>query len=248
MTRPKLKKNYGQHLLVSEGVLKTIAQKLNIEGDVVVEIGGGTGNLTKVLLSLPLKELFVLEIDPEMVQKLKSISDPRLVVLQEDATKFEFCSLGPRLKIVGNLPYNVGSLIVERLVMSKNCVLMGILMLQKEVALKLAGKGEASWLSVFLQTFYDAQYLLSVPPRFFLPPPKVDSGVIKIERKEDAPSFNLKSYKKFLTHLFSMKRKMLKKKIPLEILKKAGIDPGFRVEQLSLRDIIRLYNFYGVEG
>ncbi|NPA41015.1 MAG: ribosomal RNA small subunit methyltransferase A [Aquificae bacterium] len=244
----RLKKSYGQHLLVSEGVLKNIAQSLSIEeGDRVVEIGGGTGNLTKVLLKYPLKELFVVELDPEMVEKLSQIEDERVRIIRGDASKLDFCSLGGELKAVGNLPYNVGSLIVENVIFHKDCIPVGVFMLQKEVALKLTGKGEPSWLGVFLQTFYESEYLFSVPPRFFVPPPKVDSGVIRIIRRENQPSLELKGYKAFLTKLFSMRRKMLKKKFPQELLEEAGIDPHLRVEQLSMEDILRLYNVYEVK-
>ncbi|RLJ71597.1 16S rRNA (adenine1518-N6/adenine1519-N6)-dimethyltransferase [Hydrogenivirga caldilitoris] len=240
-----LKKSYGQHLLVSPGVLKKIAQSLNLEeGDTVVEIGGGTGNLTRALLEYPINRLYVLELDPEMVKRLMSIEDNRLEVIEADASSFDFCSLGEEVKITGNLPYNVGSLIVENVVKHYRCISLGVFMLQKEVALKLCGKGEIGWLTVFLNTYYEVEYLMSVPPRFFIPPPKVDSGVIKLIRKENPPELNLENYKKFLTSIFSMRRKMLKKKLPEDTLTEAGIDPSLRVEQLTTEDFLRLYNVF----
>jgi len=244
----RLKKYYGQHLLMSEGVLRNIVRALGIaEGDRVVEIGGGTGNLTRVLLEEPLKRLYVLEVDRDMILELKKIEDERLEVIHGDARGFNFCSLGERLKLVGNLPYNVGSLIVENVVMRKGCVEMGVFMLQKEVALKLAGKGEIGWLTVFLNTFYEVEYLMSVPPRFFLPPPKVDSGVIRIRRKGEQPDVDPGRFKSFLTLLFSMRRKKLKNKLDQDKLLRAGIDPNLRVEQIPLGDFLRLYNLYEVE-
>ncbi len=243
-----LKKSYGQHLLVSKGVLEKIADSLDIhEKDVAVEIGGGTGNLTKALLEHPLGKLYVLELDPEMVESLRTIEDSRLEVIRTDAGKFDLCSLGESLKVAGNLPYNVGSLIVENVVFHHRCIHLAVLMLQKEVALKLSGKGSSSWLSVFLNTFYDTKYLMSVPPRFFVPPPKVDSGVIRCVRKEAPPELDMKRYKGFLTKLFADRRKMLKKKIPERVLLKSGIDPRARVEELSVEDFLRLYNVYEEE-
>ena len=243
----RLKKHYGQHLLVSKGVLEKIAQELEIEdGDTLLEVGGGTGNLTKVLLAYSLRKLYVLEIDPQMVECLTRIGDPRLEVLQEDATKFPFCSLAGRLKFTGNLPYNVGSLIVENLVRNRECIPMGVFMLQKEVALKLTGKGSAGWLTVFLNTFYRTEYIMSVPARFFVPPPKVDSGVIKVVRKGPPPEVDTDRYKRMLTALFAMRRKTLKKKLPRDLLEKAKIDPDLRVEELTLEDFLRLYNVYEV--
>lgn len=245
MPTVRLKKSYGQHLLVSEGVLEKIAGSLGIEeGDSVIEIGGGTGNLTRVLLKFPLRKLYVLELDPEMVERLKKIEDRRLDILQADAADFEFCSLGKELKVVGNLPYNVASLIIENVVRHKECIPIGVFMFQKEVALKLVGKGEIGWLTVFLRTFYDTEYLMSVPPRFFIPPPKVESGVIRILRKGVQPDVDMERYKAFLVKIFSQRRKMLKKKLGEDILREAGIDPKLRVEQLSLEDFLRLYNVY----
>ena len=237
----RLKKSYGQHLLVSSGVIEALVKHAEIKPDsVVVEIGPGTGNLTRELLKTPLKKLYLLEIDPQMIEELKKIKDSRVVILQEDATKFDFCSLGGELKLVGNLPYNVGSLIVENTVFHKDCVPFALYMLQKEVAEKLL-KGP-SWLSTFLRTFYHVEYIMSVPARFFIPPPKVQSGVIKLIRKEDAPAIeDLKDYKSFLVKLYSMKRKALKKKLREDLLRTAGIDPLARIEQLSISQILLLY-------
>ncbi len=239
----RLKKSYGQHLLRSTGVLREIAGALEVrEGETVVEIGGGTGNLTRVLLEEPLGKLYVLELDPEMVEKLVEIKDPRLEIIQADASGFDFCSLGGELKLVGNLPYNVGSLIIENVVFHHRCVPLGVFMLQKEVALKLSGKEDLGWLTVFLRTFYEVEYLMSVPPRFFIPPPRVDSGVIRVRRRRELPEIDLIDFKTFLTRLFSMRRKKLKKKLDEDLLLRAGVDPNLRVEQLQIGDFIKLYN------
>jgi len=179
-----------------------------------------------------------------MVCELSGIDDERLELINADASRFELCTLGKDLKLVGNLPYNVGSLIVENVITHHRCVPKAVFMLQKEVALKLCGKSEVGWLTVFLNTFYRVEYIMSVPARFFIPPPKVDSGVIKLVRKEAPPELDLKRYKSFLTGVFSLRRKMLRKKLPLKVLLEAGIDPNARVEQLSFEDFLRLYNVY----
>ncbi|NPA32963.1 MAG: 16S rRNA (adenine(1518)-N(6)/adenine(1519)-N(6))-dimethyltransferase RsmA [Aquificae bacterium] len=241
----RLKKSFGQHLLVSEGVLGKIADTLGIrEGDVVVEIGGGTGNLTRELLRRPLSRLFVIELDRDMVERLREIGDERLEVINADATDFDFCSLGRELKLVGNLPYNVGSLIVENTVFHKDCVPLAVYMLQKEVAEKLEGKKDTGWLSVFVRTFYDVDYVMSVPPRFFVPPPRVDSAVLRLVRNEKAHIEDLGDYKRFLTRVFQNRRKALKKKLPEEVIKRAGVEPMARVEELSLEDFLALYGSY----
>ncbi|NPB07217.1 MAG: ribosomal RNA small subunit methyltransferase A [Aquificae bacterium] len=245
----RLKKSFGQHLLISEGVLKKIVEALGVkEGEHVVEIGGGTGNLTRKLLETPLRKLTVLELDPEMVAKLKEIRDERLEVLNEDATRFPFCLLGGELKLAGNLPYNAASLITENLVYHRRCVPLAVFMYQKEVAERLLGKGEQGWLSVFVRTFYEPEYLTTVPPRFFKPPPKVLSGVLRLKRKENAPPLDAKDYKTFLTRVFAQKRKALKNKLPEELLVKAGVDPSARVEQLSVEQFVKLYELLKQEG
>ncbi|SHK27222.1 16S rRNA (adenine(1518)-N(6)/adenine(1519)-N(6))-dimethyltransferase RsmA [Thermocrinis minervae] len=239
----RLKKHLGQHLLVSGGVIKKIVEYAQIEaGDKVVEIGPGTGNLTKALLETPLSELHLVEIDKQMVEKLKQLQDPRLHIHHADATSFDFCLLGKDLKVLGNLPYNVASLILERIVFCKECINFGLFMVQKEVAQKLI-EGP-SWLGSFIQTFYRIEYLMSVPPKFFVPPPKVTSALIRLTREEKAKIEDLEDYKGFLLKLYSQGRKMLKNKLDVSILERAGIDPKRRTEELSLEEIIRLYHEY----
>jgi len=241
----RLKKALGQHLLVSEGVLKKIAESVDIkEGDIVVEVGGGTGNLTKVLLDYPLSKLYVIELDKDMVERLKEIKDSRLEIIQEDASGYDFCVLGKELKLVGNLPYNVASLIIENTVHRRKCIPLAVYMVQKEVAEKLEGKKETNWLSVFLRTFYEVEYLMTVPPRFFVPPPRVYSSVIKLKRKKQTPPYDTYHYKKFLTRVFQNRRKVLRKKLGTDLLKKAGIREEARVEELKLEDFLRLYELF----
>ncbi len=241
----ELKKRFGQHLLISKGVLKKIASELRAEGRHVVEIGGGTGNLTREILETNPEKLTVIEVDPEMVERLKGIGDPRLGIICEDATAFELCSLGENLLLCGNLPYNVWSGIIERVVFSHRCVEGGVFMLQKETALKLTGGERPGWIGAFFRTYFDAEYIMSVPARFFVPRPKVSSGVMRFSNKhaEGVPQ-DLSSYKRFLTKLFSSPRKMLRGKLPIEILREAGIEGTKRSEELSPEEILRLYNVY----
>jgi len=230
--------------LVSSGVLDRLVELAEIKEEVVVEIGPGTGNLTKRLLNTPLKRLYLLEIDPEMVEKLKvSLNDPRVVIFQTDATTFDFNTLNEKeLKLIGNLPYNVASLIIENTIYHKHLIYQAFYMVQKEVAERLIQ--QKSWLSVFVNTFYQLEYLMSIPPRFFVPPPKVNSAYLKFTRKNFDEIKDLKRYKSFLVQIFSQKRKMLKHKVPPEILEKASILPQKRVEELNLLDFITLYQIW----
>ncbi len=240
-----LKKRFAQHLLIGSGILQKLVDLAEIKSEeTVVEIGPGTGNLTKKLLNTPLKKLFLIEIDPEMIEHLKNIiKDERVVFINADATKFDFSLLKERnLKLIGNLPYNVASLIIENTVMHKNYIPCAFYMVQKEVAERLIN--EKSWLSIFVKTFYEIKYLMSIPAKFFIPPPKVISAFIKLERKDFKESFNLKEYKNFLTKLFSQKRKMIKHKIDETYLKKSGISGEKRVEEFELKDFLSLYSVF----
>ncbi len=236
----RLKKHYGQHLLLSTGVVKKILEVAELEdGDIVVEIGPGTGSLTKEILKTSIKELHCIEIDPEMINELRKLEDERLIIHHADASEFDYCQLGEQIKLLGNLPYNVTSLIIERTVFCHHCIKLAVFMVQKEVAEKLI-KG-SSWLGCFLKTFFQIHYVMTVPPRFFLPPPKVQSAVIKLIKNQEKAQIDLKKYKTFLTTLFSFKRKILRNKFPEDMLKKASIDPSKRAEELSLEEIQRLF-------
>ena len=241
----RLKKSMGQHLILSEGVTRKIVEEMDInEGDLVIEMGGGTGNLTSQLLKTPLEELTVVEIDPEMVKTLEKIEDKRLKVIKGDATRINICDLYPRAKITGNLPYNVWSRILINVIYNYECLPLGVFMLQKEVAERLSSTKSTSWLGTFINTYYNIIYIMSVPARFFTPKPRVDSGVIKmVKRYENVPK-DKHDYKKFLIRVFKHKRKMLKKKLPERVLELAGIDPASRVDQLNHVKIIRLYNLF----
>ncbi|RMH79361.1 MAG: ribosomal RNA small subunit methyltransferase A [Acidobacteria bacterium] len=238
----RLKKALGQHLLVAKDVLSKIAQLIDPkEDEVLLEIGPGTGNLTKEVLKYPFKEIHLLELDPQMVNFLmENLKDPRIRIHNEDARYFDFCSLSPDLKVFGNLPYNVASLIVERTIFQHRCVREAVYMLQKEVGEKL--KKGPSWLSTFVRTFYHVDYLMSLPARFFRPPPKVQSALLRFTRKENPPQMDLENYKAFLTKLYSSKRKALKSKLPEELLISLNIDPMLRVEALKLEEVLLLYN------
>ncbi|MFN3505233.1 MAG: 16S rRNA (adenine(1518)-N(6)/adenine(1519)-N(6))-dimethyltransferase RsmA [Caldimicrobium sp.] len=238
----KLKKKFGQHILISSGVLSEIAKRAKIqEGEILLEVGPGLGHLTKELLKYPLQKLYLLEIDKEMIAYLKEkIIDERVVFLEGDATTFNFSALEiSPLKVVGNLPYNVASLIVENMVFHHKIIPFALFLVQKEVAEKWIKGG--SWLSIFIKTFYDIKYLMTIPPRFFRPPPKVNSALIEFTLNAKVEISNLALYKKFLTHLFEGKRKMLRKKFSEKLLAKRGIENSKRVEELSFKEIVNLF-------
>ena len=187
----KAKKHLGQHFLTDENIAKKIADSLtgNTYND-VLEIGPGMGVLTKYLLE---KEFttHVIEIDPESVDYLKA----HYLNLAERIISKNFLKINlddffgdKQLAIIGNFPYNISSQIVFKAIENKHRVPEFSGMFQKEVAKRIAeGPGSKVYgiISVLTQAFYDVEYLFTVPPTVFNPPPKVDSGVIRLTRKEN---------------------------------------------------------------
>jgi 16S rRNA (adenine1518-N6/adenine1519-N6)-dimethyltransferase len=157
---------------------------------------------------------------------------------------YELISDEEKIKLAGNLPYNVASLMIIDCAFKLDILEFCVFMIQKEVAEKLIAKPKTkdyTFLSVFIQTFFDVKYIMSVPARFFNPPPKVTSAVVKLTPKQNIAINNVKKYKNFISHLFQNRRKMIKSKIEEEMLNKAGISPNLRAEELSVEDFIRIF-------
>ncbi|UTW63695.1 16S rRNA (adenine(1518)-N(6)/adenine(1519)-N(6))-dimethyltransferase RsmA [bacterium SCSIO 12741] len=185
MVRPK--KHLGQHFLKDLNVAEKIARGLSGKGyEEVLEIGPGTGVLTQFLLKSD-KTVYLCEIDTESVAYLKehySEVAPRL--FEEDFLKMNLQKITDKpLALAGNFPYNISSQILFKVYDHKDQFVEVVGMFQKEVAKRVAsppGSKEYGILSVLLQAFFDIEYLFTVPPGVFLPPPKVDSGVIRLRR------------------------------------------------------------------
>lgn len=251
MTKFKTKKKFGQHLLISEGVIQKIVDVIDVkENDIIVEIGVGTGQLTEEILKRNPRILYGIEIDetayPIIEERFKDYKN--FILIKEDFFDVNLRELtnGEKIKLVGNLPYNVSSLILINTAFYIDILYFSVFMVQKEVAEKLIAKPKTknyTFLSVFIQTFFNVEYIMSVPARFFKPPPKVTSAVVKLMPKQELPVSleEMKRYKNFISKLFSNKRKMLRTKIDKDILHQAGIPETARVEELTLEDFLNLY-------
>jgi len=255
----KAKKHLGQHFLTDEAIAEKIATALVGKNyDVLLEIGPGMGVLTKYLLK---KEtmLAVMELDRESVKYLQE-SFP-LEHLQLDTSKEKFSIIeGDFLKcdlktffeqkqvgIIGNFPYNISTQIVFKAIEYRVYVPEFAGMFQREVAQRIASKeGSKVYgiLSVLTQAFFDVEYLFTVPPTVFNPPPKVDSGVIRMTRKENyVLPVNEKLFFKVVKTAFNQRRKMLRSSLKSFQLSQAlKEDPIFtkRPEQLSVQDFFEL--------
>ncbi|WP_457568141.1 16S rRNA (adenine(1518)-N(6)/adenine(1519)-N(6))-dimethyltransferase RsmA [Desulfurobacterium sp.] len=212
----KLKKHLGQHFLKDRNIVKKIVDAVGINTtDTIVEIGPGGGALTEEILKRQPQTLICIEIDPEMVEFLqeKFQNHPDLTIFNEDATKFDFSKVGNRLKIVGNLPYNVSTAIIRNLLNHIDNVHSAVFMTQKEVAQRLLSTGgkDYGYLPALLQNFFKIEKLFNVPPGAFTPPPKVQSTVFKMEplpfrmKKQE-----LEKFENFLKKAFSKRRKKLR--------------------------------------
>lgn len=249
----KAKKSYGQHFLNKESIAQDIALALNWNDQYqqIVEIGPGQGMLTKHLMEqFPEHRLNVVEADRDMVTYL-SKHYPALFphIIAEDFLKVQMKQYFQEpYAIIGNFPYNISSQILFKLLEYREQVPELVGMFQKEVAERVAsGPGTKAYgvITVLVQAYYDVEYLFTVGPENFNPPPKVQSAVIRLHRKPDFEELGCdpKRFKAIVKIAFGTRRKMLRNSMkqffPKEVLFE---DPLFqrRPESLSVSEFIVL--------
>ena len=248
--RVKAKKYLGQHFLRDENIAKDIANTLTEKSyDTVLEIGPGMGVLTKYLLKKKFTT-YVIEIDKESVEYLKShYKNLESRIISEDFLKINFKDYfhDKPFAIIGNFPYNISTQIVFKTLENKHQIPELCGMFQKEVAQRIAEKpGSKTYgiLSVLTQAFYDAEYLFTVPPNVFNPPPKVDSGVIRLIRKKNYTlPVDEQLFFKVVKTAFNQRRKTLRNSLKsFNLSDKLREDAIFvqRPEQLSVQQFINL--------
>ena len=246
----RAKKHLGQHFLKDENIASKIADSLSFEGyQNVLEIGPGMGVLTKYLLKKE-KTNWVVEIDNESIDYLKShylhLTDR---IINADFLKMDLASHFNKepLAIIGNFPYNISSQIVFKAIECRDLIPEFSGMFQKEVAMRIAaGPGSKTYgiISVLTQAFYDVEYLFTVPPSVFNPPPRVDSGVIRLVRKKDYHlPVDVPFFFRVVKTAFNQRRKTLRNSLKsFQISDKLKEDVIFaqRPEQLSVEQFIEL--------
>lgn len=246
----RAKKFLGQHFLKDEQIAKKISDTLTLQGySHILEIGPGMGVLTKYLLEKG-KEVIALELDRESVTYLQHhFLNTSLKIIEADFLKYDLAALfgSSQVAITGNFPYNISTQIVFKAIEFRNQVPEFTGMFQKEVAERICSKeGSKTYgiLSVLVQAFYNTEYLFTVPPTVFTPPPKVESGVIRLIRKKH---IDLPCDEKFLFKVvktgFQQRRKTLRNSLKSfnvsDKLKEDSIF-GMRPEQLSVDQFIEL--------
>lgn len=251
-------KSLGQHWLRDRDVLAHIADCADItKDDTVLEIGPGLGTLTSELLRRA-RNVVAVEFDSELARKLPGqFPGKNLEVVQSDILAFDLSNLPVDYKVVANVPYYITSKIVQLLMTADNKPSIAVLLVQKEVAERLAAKpGDMSILAISAQLFAEVSLGDVVPAEFFTPPPKVDSQVVILRTHIQSPLGNLdeKAFFNMVKAGFSAKRKKLRSSLAgglgiskdaVEVLlADANINPDARAESLSIEDWMRVASAY----
>lgn len=238
------RKRFGQHFLHDPGVIQRILAAIDAKpGDAVVEIGPGRGALTGALLDAA-GALDAIEIDRDLAAQLRdNFHARRLTVHEADALRFDFAALarqrGARLRVVGNLPYNVSTPLLFHLLERPEAIADLHVMLQKEVIDRIVaapGSGEYGRLTVMLAPWVSAERLFDVGPGAFRPAPKVWSAVARLEMRE-RPAFDVdERFGRVVATAFAQRRKTLRNALrsllDANAIESAGVDPGARPETL----------------
>ncbi|MBD2767828.1 16S rRNA (adenine(1518)-N(6)/adenine(1519)-N(6))-dimethyltransferase RsmA [Hymenobacter sp. BT664] len=252
MNTVRPKKHLGQHFLADPNIARRIVAALQLPGGVgqVLEIGPGMGVLTRHLLENAAYQTSVVEIDAESVAYLK-LHYPALEsrIFATDFLRQDLSTLFPNqpLAIIGNFPYNISSQIFFQVLANRQQVREVVGMIQKEVAQRLAeppGSKTYGILSVLLQAYYRIEYLFTVPPHVFVPPPKVESAVVRLMRNETIKlDCDEKLFFRVVKQAFQTRRKTLRNALkPFGLPPEATTDALFekRAEQLGVADFVGL--------
>jgi len=248
------RKRFGQNFLTDQLVLHDIIRAIDPrKGDVMVEIGPGLAAMTSLLLE-SLDRLHVVELDRDLVARLKNKFDPaRLEIHEGDALQFDFASIpvpeGQKLRVVGNLPYNISSPLLFHLAAIAPRVHDQHFMLQKEVVERMVAEpGSKTYgrLSVMLQWRYYMELLFVVPPTAFDPPPQVDSAIVRMIPLAQPLACEQAKLEQVVTKAFSQRRKVIRNCLSGMFteneLVDAGIDPQARPEAVPVEQFVALAN------
>lgn len=237
------RKRFGQHFLIDQSILARLLGEIRpTSSEHVVEIGPGLGALTQWLIK-SIDALHVIEIDRDLVKRL--LTGPmhkKLIIHEADVLDFDFATLPTPLRVVGNLPYNISSPILFKLLDHADHIQDQHFMLQKEVVDRMvASPGTADYgrLSVMLQAYYDMESLFDVPPESFDPPPRVMSAIVRMTPKAAAQRHSIpgKLFATLVQSAFSQRRKMLRNTwadlVNADIARGCGIELTQRAEQVE---------------
>ncbi|MBD8540740.1 MAG: 16S rRNA (adenine(1518)-N(6)/adenine(1519)-N(6))-dimethyltransferase RsmA [Massilia sp.] len=248
------RKRFGQNFLTDKQVLSDIIDAIAPrKGETMVEIGPGLAAMTALLLK-QLDHMHVVELDRDLVTRLeKAYPRERLTVHSGDALKFDFGAIpvaeGQKLRVVGNLPYNISSPLLFHLADFAHLIEDQHFMLQKEVVERMVAEpGSKTYgrLSVMLQWRYDMSLMFIVPPTAFDPPPQVESAIVRMVPVKQQLPCDGKRLEAVVAKAFSQRRKVIRNCVAGMFteaqLVEAGIDPSVRPEAVSLAQYVALAN------
>ncbi len=248
------RKRFGQHFLHDRGTVdRIVAAIAPARGETIVEIGPGEGVLTEPLLAAT-GRLHAVEVDRDLAAALRGRADwsDKLCVHEADALRFDFAALAPaggRLRVVGNLPYNISTPLLFHLLEQRAAIADMHFMLQREVVDRMAaapGSGVYGRLSVMIQAYCVVTRLFRVAPGAFRPPPAVESAVVRLvpHAQPLVDAAHAARFGEIVRRAFSVRRKTvrngLRNYMDADAIAGAGIDPGIRPEQLRVEDFARL--------
>jgi 16S rRNA (adenine1518-N6/adenine1519-N6)-dimethyltransferase len=243
------RKRFGQHFLVDGSVVAAIVAAIAPRpGERIFEIGPGDGVLTAALLER-VPRLEAVEIDRDLAARLRRRFGERLALIEADVLAIDLAAVaaGGSLRLVGNLPYNISTPLLVRLVELRSQVVDQHFMLQKEVVDRIvAGPGTAAYgrLGVLLQAFYDVESLLEVPPAAFDPPPRVDSAVVRMLPKREPVAADPDTLSRLLAAAFGQRRKMLRGTLlpwlAAQGIADSGLLPTARAEDIPVAEWVAL--------
>ena len=267
----RTRKRFGQHFLEPAWVRK-VADAIDPKpDDVILEIGPGRGALTRALASSG-AQIHAVEIDRDLAHELAAAVPPNVQIVQGNVLDVDWTEIadrahtaGRRMRVVGNLPYNISSPILMKLVdlhRSTGRVFDAVVMLQREVADRVAappGTRDYGVLSIISQLHARVEHLLTLPPGAFRPAPQVSSAVIGLRfGPHRTPARDIVLFEQLVRSMFTQRRKTLSNALKsfagttdmtaVEALAAAGIDPQRRPETLTLDEIARLANAFGAKG
>jgi len=251
------KKRFGQNFLTDQSIIASLVEAINpAENQIIVEIGPGLGALTKPLLK-KIMQLHVVEIDRDIVSWMQveyvkpAYAKNELIIHNVDALKFDFTTLGKKIRVTGNLPYNISTPILFHLLDNLPSIIDMHFMLQKEVVERMVASPSTpayGRLSVMLQYYLQMEYLFTVPPEAFDPAPKVESAFVRCVPHASLPfvAKNTTLFAKVVLQAFSQRRKTLRNTLKGLLddagFAKLGIDPQLRAENLGVAQFVAITN------
>lgn len=248
----RLKKKYGQHFLQKESVIHAMLDQVTLDSQTrVLEIGCGEGFLTRHILAEPIANLFAFEIDSDWATHIRStIHDARLQIFEENflTADLHFLETGAPYTILANLPYQVTFPILQRFKDHRDHIKEGVIMVQEEVAQKIAKKTGRGYgfVSIFFQWYFDWKLLLKVSPDAFIPQPKVDSRLLYFKPRKNNPEIiEIQKFWQFIKICFRQPRRTLRNNVsqshyPMNIFPEEML--ALRAQQLTMEDLIDLWH------